>query len=559
MAADELGLQRMDEQGPFDRILQTEPSHRRDWAAIVIVAASIVLGLLLLILVLPPISILDDDDEAVFTGPVTAAIRDQMPPPPAGFEAVSALYDLSTPESVDGPARLTVDLSVPVDQGVRLFLFTYRDGRWLQLGEAMSVVSGSAAQGEVPFLPANIAVLRPAQQTRHVLGSLPAGAELDPRALTALTTLNPTGFAPAPDGSISGSPLPLPLDLQIGVVPTLGASTPQATEALNAILASPELRAAHVEAILNFVREGGFAGIDLDYRSVDPIRATAFAALVGELSAGLREEGHTLSLTLPLPVRRGEEWDTLGVAWEELAPLVAAIKLAPELGQDRYYGRVEEALAFLVPRVGSSKLLLTVGSLSRERGVDGLRTLTLTDALTLASAPLLQANSPVAPEATVRVVGQNLASETGATALHWDDTARAVAFSYVGLGGERTVWLANAFSEGFKLDLARRYQLGGVAVEDVSRQAGDADIWPALQQYAQTGEVELVKPNGSLLQPRWTASGGALEGDSGASVTWRAPPEDGTYTLTFIVSDGVALVGQELRVTVGSPPAGVSP
>ena len=107
------------------------------------------------------------------------------------------------------------------------------------------------------------------------------------------------------------------------------------------------------------------------------------------------------------------------------------------------------------------------------------------------------------------------------------------------------------FSEAFKLDLARRYQLG-VVVEDVSRRTEDAGIWPAVLQYAQTGEVTLVKPNGALLQPRWAVSGGALQSDAGPQVTWLAPAEAGTYTFTLIVSDGVTRVGQELQVPVES-------
>lgn len=549
----------MEEPGPFDRILQAEPPQRRDRAAILIVGVSVILGLLLLILVLPPISIFDDGDKPAISGPVTAVMREEFPPPPPGFEAVSALFDLSAPDSIRQPVRLTVDLSAPVSEGEQLSLFTYRDGGWRRLGDAIPLAEGNAAQGEVPVLPSNVAVLRPVEQARVVLGSLPVGAEPDPRALGALTTLNPTGFVPSWDGRISGGPLQLSADQEVAVAPTITASAPSEIETLDAILASADLRAAHVQAILEFARGSEFAGIDLDYQTIDPSLGDEFTALVRELSTGLHEEGRSLSLTLPLPVRQDEGWDTLGFDWQTLSSLVDAIKLAPELEQDRYYQRMEEALGFLVSRVGSSKLLLPVGTLSRERGVDGVRALTLTEALSLASIPITQPEGPVAPGSTVQVLGQNLAGEMGASGLRWDDLARAVVFSYTGPGGERTVWLANLFSEAFKLDLARRYQLGGVAVEDVSRQTEDANIWPAVLQYAQTGEVELVKPNGELLQPSWTVSGGALEGDPGALVTWRAPTEAGAYTFTLMVSDGVMRVGQQLQVAVQPPEGAVAP
>jgi hypothetical protein len=345
----------------------------------------------------------------------------------------------------------------------------------------------------------------------------------------------------------------------VGVAPTISASSPSEIETLNAILASPDLRTAHVQAVLEFVSENRLAGIDLDYRTIDPSLGDKFEAFIRELSPGLRAEGLRLSLTLPLPVRQGDTWDTLGFDWETLMPLVDAVKLPPEPEQDRYHERMEEALDFLVPRVGSSKLLLTIGTLSRERGVDGVRTLTLTEALALASTPVVSEESPIAPDSAIQALGQNLAADMGASGLRWDESARAVAFSYTGPGGDRTVWLANVFSEAFKLDLARRYQLAGVSVEDVSRETEDANIWPAVVPYAQTGEVELVKPNGELLQPRWTVSGGALDGDAGALVTWHAPTEPGTYTITLIVSDGAMRVGQELRVPVEQRAGAVSP
>jgi hypothetical protein len=152
--------------------------------------------------------------------------------------------------------------------------------------------------------------------------------------------------------------------------------------------------------------------------------------------------------------------------------------------------------------------------------------------------------------ASVQASGQNLSSESGGSVLHWDDAAKAVSFSYTGAGGQRTVWLANAFSESFLLDLASRYQLRGVAIEDVSKRAADAGVAAAVTQFASSGSVQLVQPNGSLLQPRWTASGGTLQSDSGPSVTWQAPNQSGDYTLTLIVSDGIVRLGQELQLSV---------
>ena len=549
----------MEDQGPFDRILQPEstPPPERDNTALFIVGAVVVIGVILLILVLPPISILDDGDgrsisrpgENAPTGPVTTEMRDELPAPPAGFEAVSALFDLNSPSEIDQPARLTVNLTTEVGVDEPLALFTYGDEGWVRVGDAQALPQGTSAQGEVSSVPANVAVMRQAEGGSLVVhGVLPAGGTLDPQASGALTTLSLAGTGPAADGSLVGSAGVSPAAGSAAVAPLISATTETGIGAINTILASPELRDAHVQAIVDFAEDGGFAGIVLDYRTIDSALGGDFVALVQALSQALGEDGRSLGLTLPMPLRSGDGWDTAGFDWAGLAPLVESIRIAPELEQDLYYARTEEALSYLVSQAGAGKLLLTVSPLSRERAADGIRTLSLTDALALASVPGTSADGPFAPSGAVEAVGVNLAGGSG---LHWDEVARSVTFTYTGPGGQRTVWVSNLFSESFKLDLAARFGLAGVVIDDVAATA-DADIWPSVRQYAQAGGMSLVRPNGQLLQPTWSADAGTFAAVDGPTVTWTAPEEAGTYTLTLVVSDGVVRVGQELDVAVQS-------
>ena len=547
----------MDNKGPFDRILQSEPRKRRDPAATVIVALGIGLGLILLVLVLPPISIFDNDGGAAISGPVITTIREDLPPPPEGFEAASLLFDVSAEEPVRLPVRLTVNLTGPVSEDTELFFYTYQDDSWRRLGDAAAVGGGTSAQGEIPLLPSNVAVLRPAARTRLAVGTLSAGSELDQRALSVLTELRLAGFAPVEDGRISGGPLEPPDGVNVPVTAAISAVELSESQAVNTILASVELRNTHVQAIMELVEDGGFAGAHLDYKTIDPALGEEFVELVEALSSGLRAENRTLSLTLPLPQQQGEEWDTLGFDWWSLAPLVESITTATDVDPDQYYARVEPAISFLIPRVGKSKVLLAVGPLSRERAVDGFASMTLTEALALAGTPALEQGGPIAPDTVVQAFGQNIRPSSGASGLHWDDVSRAVTFSYMGPGGERKVWLANRFSEAFKLDLASRLSLGGVDVQEVSSEAQAANIWPAVGQYVQTGIVNLVEPNGELLEPTWMVSAGTLDASAGAQVGWRTPAEAGTYVLTLVVSDGVLRVGQELQVSV-EPSQGVA-
>lgn len=540
----------MEDKGPFDGGVRSEPYRPRDRAAATVVAVGIAFGIILLILVLPPVSILDRGGGGGPQGPVTGQVEDQMPAPPDGYEAVSSLIALDSVEPVgpDVHPRLTVSLSVPVSQDDLVVLFSYDGSKWERLGEAQALADGSAVQADVTVLPDNVAAFRPVTLTRTITGTLPSGETLDASARAGLTTVNVTGLRPGADGSLIGS-IP-PNDLGIPVAPTIGATTADDVGTLSTILNDPDLRDAHIQALTDLVTNGSYAGIDLDYRSIDPTYGDDFTTFVDGLASELRRDGKTLTITLPVPVQDASGWNTFGFDWEALGSLVTAIKIAPLAEQDSYYANMEAALGYITSQVASSKVLLTIDPYSHERGVDGIQTYTLTEALGVASMPTTRPEGSVGTGETLVALGLNLSGETGASGLAWDDTARAVTFSYTGAGGARVVWLTNRFSEAFKLDLARRYQLGGVAVSDVSDRVSDSGIWPVITEFAGSGTVSLVKPNGALLNPRWEASGGSLESTAGPSVSWHAPDQTGTYTLTLIVSDGIAQVGQQINVPV---------
>jgi hypothetical protein len=539
--------------GPFDRILHAEPGEQSDRTALYVVAGLVVVVATLLILVFP-LAVFDDDDNEQPSN-VSVSPSEDVPPLPDGYEAVSGLLDLS--DQPGGPPlaspRVIVPLSAGAEEGEELPVYTYSDGDWEQLGTATVLGGGTSAQADLEVLPDNIAVLRQTESAGlEVLGSLPAGAQPDPAALDAVTTINARGFTPAADGSIVGdTALLAPLQSE-SVAPTIAAVLPAEVQALDQILASPELSAVHVAAIFSFATETGAGGVDLDYKTVAPERADAFTAFVRSLSEELHGAGKTLTISLPAPVLSGDEWSTAGYQWEVLVPLVDGVKIAPPNDPAQYFVVMEGALDYLVPRVGGARLLLTVGPLSREQSVDGVRPITLDSALALASVPATSAGGAVEPGASLNVFGQNLSSDTGASGLRWDDAARSVTFTYAGAGGQRTVWISNGFSEAFKMDVAREYGLGGISVDSIGAGSASANIWPRVREFVEGSELALITPNQDILQPGWEVSAGELDSQSGPTVVWTLPQEPGTYNVTLVVSDGSVRAGQRLTVTVGA-------
>jgi len=538
----------MKEQGPFDRLLQ--PDVPRDRTPVVIVGVIIVLAIVLLVLVLPPVSILSGGDGSpIGPAPGASSGESKAPEAPAGWEVLSPLYELEGGGESESGALLTVKLDVrPADER-NLALYTYDDGQWKRLAPATLTSDGTAVQGEVSVLPRNVAALRRTTITVQVAGWLPPEMDMDPEAARTLSMLHPVDFMPAADGILLGAGRPRPQGDALRVLPTVRALGPPESEAVDTVLASPELRQTHIDDILRVVREGSYDGIDIDYRALSPDRGADFTQFIVGLGDALHREGRSLTLTLPLPVRETTGWNTGPYDWQALAQAADTIELASEPDQSLYYGRMEEVLGYLTQQVDSTKLMLVVSPYSHEKGGEGIQALLLSQALGLASTLVARTEGDIKPQDAITIVGPNIYQEEGASGLYWDEEAMAVTFSYPGEGGARTVWIENSFSVAFKMDLVRRFKLGGVAVDDVSLSAAGPDIWRPIQELADSGNVTLVRPNGSLLKPHWEATGGALDGQANGAVVWTAPAA-GSYDVTLVVSDGVVRVGQRLALEV---------
>ena len=548
--------------GPFDRILKPSesedgaPDPQPDRAAVYVGGTIIGLALLLLVLILPPISILSggDGDGATSSEPGTADtytsnVRSGMPKLPAGLAATSAMFDLAAPADRRGASGVTVPLKEKQTDVRNLALYTYTEGRWQRLSDVTLVAGGAAARGEVSALPGNVAVLKSTRATLQIAGLAPGASIIDERAAAVLTVLHPLAFIPGDGGEIGGTPPAVP-PAGYKVVPGIVAPSP---DVVDNILRSSDLRSRHAAAISQAVKDGNYAGISIDYRAVNPTLKEQLTSFVEALSALLHDDGRTLTLTLPMPARQGADIDTGAYDWEKLGAAADTIEIAGEEDQELFFQNTEAALQYAVEKVDRAKLLITISALSIERGGDGLRTMPLAEALTLAGTLGLQTQDEIVAGSQVQLTAQNLAQSEGASGMLWDETARSVTFSYPGLGGKRTVWIANEFSAAFRLELAQRYEIAGVVVTSVAAEDGGADVWASIRELSDTGMLALSLPNGERFAPSWSAASGTLSAEGGESVTWTAPQEPGTYEVTLVVSDGVVRVGQRFSLEVVEP------
>jgi hypothetical protein len=550
----------MSEHGPFDR--RDAPGPARDKSTQIIFIGMGIVGLVLFFIVVSPFSIFGGgggNKNASLPGGTGssggsaisgASVDGRAPKVPAGYEALSSLLnDIKKPKD-QGPYALTVSLLQPVTDGRNLGLYTYANGKWQRLATATLVQNGTAASGQVDEIPANVAVLRLTASAVQISGWLPTGAQPDPDALGVLSTINPVDFAPSPDGSIAGNATQLPQGATGNVVRTVRSASPDQDTAVNNILASPDLRDAHITALVQLALQPGNAGVEIDYPRVNPARKADFTSFISVLADHLHQANRTLSVSLPTPVRNGVTWDTGAYDWQELATRTDTLKLAVEQDPSQYYKRMGEVLDYLKGKVDLKKVSLVVTRSSYEKASDGLRAMTLNDGLSLASEIELRTASQITPNSSVVIVGKNIFQDDGASGLRWDDQADAVSFQYPGRGGQRTVWLENSLSLAFRLDLAHRYGLGGIAIDDVSSNPALPAFWEPLRTFADSGTVNLVQPNGVLLRPTWSVQAGNPQPENKGNLVWTAPTQPGTYDIELIVSDGVIRAAQKISLVV---------
>jgi len=509
----------------------------------------LVLGLAIVIslLVVPgsPLRVLGGED----SNRITPRARDEMPPVPEGLVALSRLYDIGAPEGLEGPWTLTVPLLEETSDPRNLAFYRYEDGEWTRIAAVSPVDGGDFARGDVDEIPKAIAVLRRTALARSLALIVGAGETPDPAGLNGASIVSVLAASPARtegEGSLAREPDALAAAreatetaLYLGV----SARETPAIEALDLLLTDTVLAAEHIQAIMLAVQAEDAAGVHLDYPHVAAARREALTALVRDLASRLNDGGLGLVLSVPTPATD----DPGAYDWPALIEAVDALWLVPPVDGSAYYTQLEAALAARVAEgVDLSNVWLVLDRRSHVRGVDGIESMTLRESLVVASTIERQTQGGIGPGFPVTLKGANISTEDGNSGLRWDDGAKAVSFAYAG----RTVWLENRFSAAFRLDLARRFGLGGVVVEPAAQDETLPDFWNTVATFVEDGSVLRELPYGPYLRPSWRSSAGSIEGGEGGEAVWRAPDEVGVYDITLVVSDGVVFVGQQIALRV---------
>ncbi len=407
-------------------------------------------------------------------------------------------------------------------------------------------------------MPQNIAAFQSSAQPPQVSAELPDYVTLPDLGDQALSELNPLGYYLGTSNDIEGSLTNLPPtegQESYRVLPTLRNWTDDGvvrSDLVDNMLVVPESREAHAKAIVDLVVAEMYAGIDLDYRGINPDLSDEYTDFVQQLADELHANGKRLTVHVEAPTQVSEDrWETGAYDWVALGHAADGVKF-PAIQDPAAYalgGQMEDLLWWAVGKVERYKLqpVFTARSVENAGGVLAERT--YRDALAeLSKVAVKEGNDCLVPGDQVTVSLETVGVQFDpATGRYW--------FSYVdeASGEERKVWLEDASSLSRKLDLLSRFNLGGVAVRALWDEGNDPRVWDLVREYQASAQAA-VAPVDSSFSVVWsvedTAGGQVSEQTTGMDqrdYTWTAPEQPGEYQIgvSIVANDGQTVAGAE--------------
>lgn len=228
----------------------------------------------------------------------------------------------------------------------------------------------------------------------------------------------------------------------------------------DAVLGDETLRTNTINSIVQFVKEEGFDGVNLDYEVVSVSMRDNFTAFVRDLKAAL-PSGTVLSLSLRCRTYDSQTWLD-GYDYENLSNY--ADQCIVMMYDQHYNGGeagpiagidwMETSIEYLSQYIPKEKFIVGIGAYGRYWPENGK-----------GSAIFIQPAFDLAKEQGVEVLRDE---ESGVPHFDYESPER----------GKVSVWFEDAVSIKQKMDLVKKYDLSGVAVWRMGRLP--SDVWEAI-------------------------------------------------------------------------------
>lgn len=292
--------------------------------------------------------------------------------------------------------------------------------------------------------------------------------------LDRLTGVFPFAYNLQPDGSLAVDPVmqnPVvawpegeALARQNGI-PLYVAVAQHDRQVLQEILLNPARRTQVIENLYRLIVDNNYQGLNLDLEQVPATQEAreGYVDLVTRLADRLHAAGLTLSLAVPAKTEDGVSWQ-LGY---DYAGLGQAADYLVIMAYDEHHAAgdpgpvaslpwVEQVVQYAVSQVPRAKILLGIGVYGYDWPAGG------------------------AARAVDLVTARDLAARAGVNPA-WDAKGYVPYFTYSDAAGSRhQVWYEDARSLSGKLEVVRKYQLGGTAIWRLGMVA--PEVWQLIDQ-----------------------------------------------------------------------------
>ena len=340
-----------------------------------------------------------------------------------------------------------------------------------------------------------IAVLRRLSAAGHVVAYLEHNDVLHPDAVNQITMLHTNDFRP---GAMARSPANSPPSFPAGNYEFYPSFPPAVRTGdvgiVRALLATRARAPRHVSEIVKPVTELSLHGIDIAYMDLPADQRTVVHALHRRTRPGPPRTGQeALTLTLPAPDRdRRPAIDEGAYDWAETREARRhPPDGAPTATRAPTGSKCPPSSSTSTARVDPAKLVITVTPY-RHREVRRTDLRAMTDRRSDGHRRHASSSTPPTVERSSQATTssrwhEHRQGQRDLRGVQWSPEVAHVYSSPTSSMANRTIWIENVFSIGFKLEYIPQFELGGVAIEDASDDLYLGNIWPALIPFISSG------------------------------------------------------------------------
>ena len=491
---------------------------------------------------------------------------------PPNLTMRSPYYAIDRRGAMPEAVLLVVPMPGEVEDVNTLDLYAWNGETWDWL-PSNKVPTESILESQLNYLPESVVVMATHPINPNVSTNYTLDTPLPDNIRDTLVEINPRGLYLDNDGQIGGSLEELSPEVQnssLLVIPTIRNWSDDGvlrTDLIDNMLIDEALRERHIEAIVDLVQRNAYQGIDLDYRAISPELRLEYTTFIKDLAEAL-PDNKILSVRVDLPQQIStEEWETGAYDWQAIGQAADVVKI-PTFPDPRAYragSEMETLLNWAVGNINRYKIQLALSTLSTEQVNGRLRTITYQDALAPIGNVKMVGDNPVVNPG--QQLGFTLGGLSASTGIQFDRDSGAYWYAYLDEQDvQRTVYIENAASIAHKLQFVARYNLRGVAIDNLLNESNDAQIWSVMRQFLDL----VIPPVDSQYSVIWRVqneSGGVISEQiadlSSPNYSWTAPEGGGAYEVEASIASNrnssIALPRGNVAVLVATPTPTPSP